>query len=295
MNRNDTIELGLIGLVNTLPLAGFFLFDWEFIVLGLLYWFDAVALLLVYSGYAMFAQPESEVEGREYTLLPGTVANGYWSDEPRTISRSLPPIYARNLRVIIPTVLFMVCVVMLAIGASWLAGDPDMGARGGAGDLFEFLSAFSSFTSPVVFGVALVVLVTHVLTIRRRYLGHHRHEKLSTYMTLELPVRFILVYAATLPLLFFFVLSVGLLTDSVLPAWSFDLLWAGSFLAVKLSLDRARLRAEVLPDPGGYAAWFTPSDPSETLELSGRALFGYVGTFVALLLIFVLVALYTSG
>lgn len=294
MNRNDDIEFGLLSLVNLLPLLGFFVFDWEFIVLGLLYWLDAVLLLVVYSGYALFAQPENRVEEREYTLLPGTVANGYWSENPRSISGSLPPVYTRNLRVIVPTVLFMVGIVMLAIGSSWLAGDSNMGARGGAGDLFEFLSAFSSFTSPVVLGIGLAILLTHVLTLRRRYLGHNRHEELSAYMTLERPVRFILVYAAMFPLLLFSLLGVGLLVDGVLPVWGFSLLWAGSFLAVKLSFERARLRAEVLPDPSGYAAWFTPSDPSETLEVSGRILFGYIGA-IFLSFAVVLIGFFVSG
>jgi len=295
MNRNDDVEFGLLSLVNLLPLLGFFVFDWEFIVLGLLYWLDAVLLLVVYSGYALFAQPENRVEEREQTLLPGTVANGYWSENPRSISGSLPPIYTRNLRVIIPTVLFVGGLVLVVIGASWLAGDPNMGTRGGAGDLFEFLSAFSAFTSPVVLGIGLAILFTHVLTLRRRYFGHGRHEKLSAYMTLELPVRFILVYAGLLPPLLFAVLTAGLLVQALLPAWGFSLLWAGAFLGVKLSLERLRLRAEVTPNPGGYAAWFSPSDPSETLEVSGRALVTYIGSFVGLLLLFVLVALFTSG
>ncbi|WP_135830494.1 DUF6498-containing protein [Halorussus halobius] len=294
MNRNDDIEFGLLSLVNLLPLLGFFVFDWEFIVLGLLYWLDAALLLVVYSGYALFAQPENRVEEREYTLLPGTVANDYWSENPRTVAGFLPPVYTRNLRVIIPTVLFVGGFVMVAIGSSWLAGDRTIGGRGGAGDLFEFLSAFSAFTSPVVLGIAFAIFATHVLTLYRRYVRHGRHEELSAYMTLELPVRFVLVYASAFPLLLFYALLVAVLTDPVLPVWAFDLLWAGSFLAVKLSFERARLRAEVLPDPGGYAAWFTPSDPSETVELSGRIALRYVATLLALLVAFVLVAFSSS-
>jgi len=295
MNRNDDIEFGLLSLVNLLPLLGFFVFDWEFIVLGLLYWLDAVLLLVVYSGYALFAQPENRVEEREYTLLPGTVANGYWSEKPRRIFGSLPPIYTRNLRVIIPTVLFVGGLVMVTVGADWLASDPDRGKLGGAGNIEEFFSAFSSFTSPVVLGIGLLILLTHVLTIRRRYLGHNRHEELSAYMTLELPVRFILVYGGTFPLLFLSVNLIAVLIISVLPAWGFDLLWASSFLGVKLALERIRLRAEVLQSPSGYAKWFTPSDPTETLQISGRKLVGYIGTFVSLLLAFLLVVLFRSG
>ncbi|WP_132058728.1 hypothetical protein [Halorussus amylolyticus] len=294
MDKSDILDFGLIGIANLLPLVGYFLFDLEFMTLGLLYWFDVVALLLVYSGYAMFAQSESTVEERESTLLPGTIGDGYWSEAPRSIARSLPPIYTRNLRVVLPTVLFVTFVVVV-FGASGLAGDPDLGIRGGAGDIAEFLSAFSAFTSPVVFGVGLGILGTHVVTIHRRYIRSKRYEELSAYMTLELPVRFILVYVLSLPLVLFYSLSVSVLTGSILPTWGFDVLWAGSFLAVKLGLEWGRYRAEQMPDPGGYAAWFTPSEPSETIELSGRVALGYVATFAALLVVFLILAFSTSG
>ncbi|NEU58042.1 DUF6498-containing protein [Halorussus sp. MSC15.2] len=294
MNRNDAIDFGLVGLANLLPLVGFFLFDWELLVIGLLYWCDAVALMLVYSGYAMFAQPESRVEEREYTVLPGTVANGYWSQTPRTLSRFLPPIYTRNLRVILPTLIFVVFVILFTAGADWMAGTLESNI-GSPGNPVEFLSMFSVFASPLVLGVGAVILGVHVVTLYRRYVRRGKHEELSAYMTLEPPVRFILVYLAFVPPFFLYALLVGALLNGVLPHWGVYLLWAGSFLALKLFLEWGRFRAERLPDPDSYAAWFSPSTPSETVTLSGRAALTYVVTFGILLSSFLFVVFQSSG
>lgn len=294
MNRTDTIDFGLLGFANLLPVVGFFLFDWELLVLGLLYWWDAVALMLVYSGYAMFAQPESRVEEREYTVLPGTVANEFWSQTPRTIARFLPPIYTRNLRVILPTVIFVVFMILFTVGADWMAGTPDS-EIGSPGDPVEFLSMFSVFASPPVLGVGAVILGVHVVTLYRRYICRGKYKKLSAYMTLEPPVRFVLVYVAFVPPFFLYALLVGALLNDVLPQWGVYSLWTGSFLALKLFLEWGRLRAEQLLDPDSYAAWFSPSTPSETVTLSGRAALTYVVTFGFLLSSFLFVVVQSSG
>ncbi|SDQ46493.1 DUF6498-containing protein [Natronobacterium texcoconense] len=268
------IALTIIVGVNLFPLVGFVLFDWEPILVGLLYWLDVVSLVLVYSVCALFAQRWSHTELEEKSLLPGTVGLDYWSDEPRNLSRSLPPVYTRNLAVIIPTALFLL-FVLFAVGAQAFFGDIELGRRV-AGDAFAFLGAFGVFATLEGVVTGAVIIGAHAITIHRAYFRTGKYRDQSAYMVLESTIRFVLLYVTCLFAFLFYlvlVLAVGefvvtsIVSETVAQQGAVVVL-AASFLAVKLALERMRLRAE-WTEKAGLTSWFRPSPLPESDDANG--------------------------
>jgi len=258
--KGDRFEFGVIALVNLLPIVGYFVFDWEYTAVFLLYWVDIVVLWLVYCGCALFAQRRSHYEEREQPILIKPLGDRFWSENPRKIG-PLPPIYPRNLRVIIPSSI-AIMFASFALGAALLEGDPDKGMPGTTmGDPMAFLANFSVFTSPPIFGAALLFIVIHTVTAYRIYIRPRQYEETSAYSTLELPARFILVYLGGL-MVCVFAFLVGLLiaelivSDSVARVFPYVL-----FVTLKVALERGRFYAERLAPANGFPSWFVPNEP----------------------------------
>ncbi|WP_408958334.1 hypothetical protein [Natrinema sp. 74] len=263
---DDRFELWLVAIANLLPLAGYGVLDWEFITVVQLYCLDAITLLVVYGGCAMFAQRNSLVEEREETLLPVIGGGTNQSDEPWTIDlhRSLPSIYPRNLRIVVPPVLF--CVFLVLSAGVVLTGQADWSGGGRpAVPISPFLAALSEFTSPLVLGAALAIVAAHLVTVPRGYFRRRRHEALSAYTTLELPVRFVLLYGGFVTLYFFVGLSILLFAESTVAESNAERVGTitvlSGFFVMRIALERERFRAERSTDPDGLAAWVVPTDP----------------------------------
>lgn len=258
--EGDLFEFGVIALANLLPIIGYFVFDWEYTAVFMLYWIDVVALWAVYCGCALFAQRRSQYEEREQPILITPLGDRFWSDTPRKIG-PLPPIYLRNLRVIIPSSVFIMFASFVG-GAALLAGISDKGMPGTTmGDPVAFLATFSVFTSPPIFGTALLFLGTHVVTAYRIYIRPRQYKETSAYAVLELPARFILVYLGGL-MVYIFAFLVGLLiaefiaSDSLARVPPYVL-----FVTLKLTLERGRFHAERLAPADGFPSWFVSNEP----------------------------------
>lgn len=256
----NRFEFGLLLIANVLPLLGHALFGWGYRTVVQLYCIDVVALLAVYGGCAMFAKRRSLVDEREQTLLP-TFGGGESDETPRTITlrRSLPPVYLRNLRVVVPTVLFCVSIVF-ALGVVATVPADETASGWPAARIGPFISAFSAFASPLRFGAALAIVAAHLLTVPRSYFRRRRYEEMSAYVTLELPVRFVLVYAGLAALCFSALVLVLAVTGLILPKWT-GVVPVLVALSTKFALDWNRLRAERTTNPDGIATWFVPTDP----------------------------------
>ena len=262
----DCFAFSLVMIANLLPLVGYAALDWGLDTVVRLYCIDATALFVVYGGCAMFAHRKSLLGQREGTLVPVLGGDDDWSDDPRTIAlhRSLPPIYPRNLRVVVPSVLFGAFVVFSA-GAVVAVDADHTGSGRPTVDPSSFLSGFSEFTSPLLLGAGLLIVSVHVLTVLRTYFPDRRYEEVSAYLTLEVPTRYLLIYLGAFVLYFvlvFLILWTTELVTSVSNAgWIGPVTVLGGFFVTKLVLERGRLRAELSVDPGGFAAWFVPKDP----------------------------------
>lgn len=264
--EDNRFEFGAIVLVNLLPIVGYFVFDWEYTAVFILYWVDIVALWLVYCVCALFAQQRSHYEEREQPILIKPLGDRFWSDTPRKIG-PLPPIYPRNLRVIIPTSV-LILFASFAGGAALLEGNPDEGMpRTTVGDPVAFLADFSVVTSSPIFGTALLFIVLHIVTAYRIYIRPRQYEETSAYSVLELPTRFILVYLGGL-MVFVFAFLVGLLIAEVIDSDLFaEVFLYGLFVTLKLALEWGRFHAERSAPADGFPSWFAPDDPvSDQIE-----------------------------
>ncbi|EMA29363.1 DUF6498-containing protein [Halobiforma nitratireducens] len=258
--EGDRFEFGAIALANLLPVVGYFLFDWDYAAVFMLYWLDLVALWLVYCGFALFAQQRSHYEEREQPVLIKPLGGDFWGNTPRKIG-PLPPIYPRNLRVIIPSCVFIMFAIFVG-GAALLEGTTDGGMPGSTtGDLLAFLANFSVFTSAPIFAAALLFIVIHIVTAYRIYIRSQQYEEISAYIILELPARFILVYVCGLMLLVF-VFLIGLLIAEFVGSDTFAaVLPYVLFVTLKLTLERGRFHAERSAPADGFPSWFLPDPP----------------------------------
>ncbi|NGM71007.1 hypothetical protein G6M89_18690 [Natronolimnobius sp. AArcel1] len=258
--EGDHFKFGAIALANLLPVVGYFVFSWGYTAVFLLYWVDIVALWLVYCGCALFAQRRSHYEEREQQILIQPLGDQFWSDTPRTIG-PLPPIYPRNLRVIIPTGVFIV-LASFVLGAALLERTPGEGMPGHTvGNPEAFLANFSVLTSPSLFGTALLFIAIHIATTYRIYIRPQKYKEMSAYSILELPARFILIYLGGLMMLIP-VFFVGLLIAEFISSDSLaGVLPYALFVTLKLALERGRFHAERSAPADGFPSWFVPDDP----------------------------------
>ncbi|WP_135829261.1 hypothetical protein [Halorussus halobius] len=252
--------------VNLLPLVGSLALDWAFVTVVQLYCLDAVGLFVAYGLAATFARPGVLVDERERTHLP--VLGGDWTDDPRRLDlhRSLPPLYPRNLRTVVPTLVAFVCFVIVPAGIALTTRATISGpGRRPRTPVEPFVSALSVFASPLVLGTGLAMAGVHLLVVPRRYFRRGEHEATSAYVTLERPARFVAVYAGTVVVGFVaFLLTLALVgvvaPDPVVERVEVVLL-VGGFYAAKMGLERLRFRSEESPDCGGIARWLVPADP----------------------------------
>ncbi|MFC4245401.1 DUF6498-containing protein [Natribaculum luteum] len=257
--EGNPFEFGAIALANLLPIIGYFVLDWEFTAVFMLYWVEIVALWLVYCGFALFAQRRSNYEDREQQILIAPLGDKFWSDNPRKIG-PLPPVYSRNLRVIIPSCVFMM-LASFVLGSALLEGTTDRGMPGATvGDPAAFFANFSVLTSLPIFGTAVLFVLIHFVTIYRIYVRSRQYEETSAYSMLELPARFILVYLGGLIMLVF-VFFIGLLIAEFIASDSLaGVLPYVLFVTLKLALERGRFHAERSAPDDGFPSWFVPNE-----------------------------------
>lgn len=259
-------EFGLLLAANLLPLAGYVALDWQFVTVVQLYCLDAVGLFVAYGVAATFAGPGILVDEREETHLP--VLGGDWTDDPRGLDlhRSLPPLYPRNLRTVVPTVFAFVFFVVVPAGIVLTTQARVAGpGRRPRTPVEPFLSALSAFASPLVLGAGLALVAVHLFVVPRRYFRRGEHERTSAYVTLVRPARFVAVYvgAAVVGFVAFLLtlVVVGLVAPDPIVEQVEIVLLLGGFYATKMGLECLRFRSEESADPDGFAAWFAPTDP----------------------------------
>lgn len=267
--RNENTGFILIGTANTLPVAGYFLLGWSFTIVALLFWLEAVTVLLFYAGLAMFATPESRIEERERIAPLGPIGGRYFSEKPRRLVSFIPPVYPKNLRFIIPTTGIGMLIATGAGGGVTVWG---IGRRSPLdGDVTDFLALFTAFERPLVFVIGLAIVVTHLVTLSRYYFGTERYQELTAHMALEVQTKYYALYLyfflamALYALATFFV--IGLTLPAIVPDSTSLMIWegvvAGTFLAVKLLFERSRFRGERQPNLNNdsFTANFSPTPP----------------------------------
>jgi len=272
-----SLEFSLIGGANVLPVAGYFFFDWSFTVVGLLFWLEAVTVILFYAGLAMFAKPERQVTDREEMKAAGPIGGQYLSEKPRQPLDAIPSIYTKNLRFVIPSTTLMMLITMAGGGSVTVYG---LNTRGGSdGHIGDFFAQFAVFETPAVLAAAIFVTGTQIVLLSRYYFGTGRYQELTAHMCLEVQSLYVSSYFYVLLAAVFYTLAtfviMGLIFEAVLPNVAFWPIWdvviAGSCLALKLAFERSRFRGERQPglEDDSFTSNFSPTPPPSENKDSG--------------------------
>ena len=106
-----------------LPIATYFLFELPGEAIALLY-VEAISVILLYTVLAMVAKPESQLEEREKVVPAGPIKaiDRRFSERPWNITRWLPPVHPKNLRLVIPTGGLLMLLIIGAGGAVTVPG-----------------------------------------------------------------------------------------------------------------------------------------------------------------------------
>lgn len=251
-------------LANVLPVAGIGLFGWTFTTVFVLYWFDLLTLLLVYGACSLFAQRPIVVEGRDMRLawVAERGPDDRWGEPSKGVrlSERLPPIFAQNVRLLVPNLVLGLALVLAAGGVvlNFLHGHP-------AGSL-RWLSELSALPATTLVGAAATA-GSHCFDVYRSYFRDKRYERLSAHMALEIPIRPIILLFVASVVGFLGISSIAIAVDAVIGEsaadWTLVSLGVGGFLLVKLLIEWGRFRAEDEDDADGVGVWFTPEDPRD--------------------------------
>ncbi|WP_049910306.1 DUF6498-containing protein [Natrinema gari] len=259
LRRNERTPFFPIAVATVLPVGGSFLLDWSPTAVVLLYWLEAVTVILFYGGLAMFATPERRIEERE---------------ERWTSGRVIPPVYSENLRdVAAKTIVGL--LIAVATGGSITVWGIGRGAVADSDEsVIDFFAQFTVFEVPSVLAIGLFIVGTHLVTLSRYYYGTGRYRELTASMALDVQENYYALYLYfALGFVFyavamFFIIGLGLpasMPDStVLTAWK--VVVAGTFLALKLAFEWSRYRGERRPDihdDDSFTANFSPTPPPE--------------------------------
>ncbi|ELY85298.1 DUF6498-containing protein [Natrialba taiwanensis] len=256
-NRPTVTAFAPTLLSNLLPLGGVLWFDWRIGEVLAIYWIEVAVMLLAYSGAALFAERRIVLEGRNL-FLPGVnrgkeLSESKWGDNPTTINLggSIPPIYPRNIRIIVMSVVWGLGFLLLPLGS------------------FGLYPVVESIVSPSLIAAVLATIGSHLVELRREFFATKRYEDLSAHMVLEIPCRvifFAIVFLALATLVggFSLFLIMGTVREvfGVVPTrGTLEFFFATGVVLGKLVVEWSRFRAENDPDPSGFASWFVPFDP----------------------------------
>ncbi|TKX73117.1 hypothetical protein EXE46_14795 [Halorubrum sp. GN11_10-6_MGM] len=250
--------LALVVATNLLPLAGVVAFDWRVGELLALYWIEVAVMVLAYSGAALFAERPIDLEDRSFYVVGYSedteLDEERWGTDPEPIHLVswLPPVYRRNVGVVVRSLGVFAFLAFPLFGVGWDA---------------------LSYLTPTVALATLGVCGAQVAEVRREFFAERAYEERSPYMVVEAAQRVV-----------FFYLAVGMLTvvpvtlgifaiEAALAPGLIDRLaeafGAGAVLVpyllpialAKATVEWSRRRAFREDDPDGIATWFTGEDP----------------------------------
>ncbi|WP_242492829.1 DUF6498-containing protein [Halogeometricum borinquense] len=244
---------------NLLPFFGILLLDWRVGELLAVYWLEIGTALLGYSVAALFAQLPIVLDGRSF-YLPGTgpdvERHEKWEREPAPVEvpGPLPPIYPRNIRLVL-TLLIAGCFIL----GFFLFASPEFASPG----------ILTALGSPSIALTAVGMILSDWYRLYREFFREKQYEEMSAYMVLEIPGRF-LVFAASYVVL---LSTVGMLTlasflmitqtEFARLGFEFEQLVAGAMVLGKIAVEWSQFRTENEEDPTGFATWFRPDNPRE--------------------------------
>lgn len=253
----DPREFVPVAVSNLLPLGGVAFLGWRPVQVLATYWIEMAAMLVAYSAAALFARRRVVLDGRNLYLpgvSPDTELGPEWDGEPRPIRLPgpLPPMYRRNVRMILPSLVFGVC---------WIA----------IPTFLEYVSVASA-VSPAVLAAAFGIAASQLAELRREYFGKRRYEEMSVHQVLEVPLRVIAFMGSLLIVLHVVGIPLLLAVRELLGPATFEAVVTGRRIAVgyalvvvlaALAVEWSRFWASREPNPDGIAAWFTPEDPRD--------------------------------
>ena len=250
--------LALVVATNLLPLAGVIAFDWRVGELLAVYWIEVVVMVLAHSVAALFAERPIDLEDRSFYVVGYSenteLDEERWGTDPEPVRLAswLPPVYRRN-----------VGVVVRSLGIFYFVAFPLFGVG---------LDAVSYLT-PTVGLAALGVCGAQVAEARREFFAERAYEKQSPYMVVEAAQRVVFFYIVigmlTVPAVVVTLLAVqefvGAETlDAVAAAVGPQAVLLPFLVPIALAktvVEWSRRRAFHEDDPDGIATWFTGEDP----------------------------------
>ena len=250
--------LALVIATNLLPLAGVVAFGWRVGELLAVYWIEVVVMVLAYSVAALFAERPIDLEDRSFYVVGYSedteIDEERWRTDPEPIRLVswLPPIYRRN-----------VGVVVRSLGIFYFVAFPLLGVG---------LDAVS-YVTPTVGLAAVGVCLAQVAEVRRDFFAERAYEEQSPYMVVEAAQRVVFFYIVIGMLAVPAVTVALLVVQAVAGAAAFDAVAAvvgpGAILLpyllpialAKATVEWSRRRAFREDDPDGVATWFTGEDP----------------------------------
>lgn len=244
-----------------LPLGGIAFVGWELAEVLAIYWLELWAVLVVYAGAALFAERPVVLEGRTIHL-PGvsrrsSKSRDRWDGEQTGIEFAawLPPIYPRNGRLVGWSLVWGIGFCSLPVLA------------------FGF-GAIESVLAPGVVLAAIAIGLSQIAYVARTFFGEERYADMSVHMVLEIPVRlitFAFAFLLTVVVLGAGIVILGAYLAEVLVGYEmgpriFEALLATPVVFGRLAVEWSRTRAETADDPSGFATWFTPQNPRESIR-----------------------------
>ncbi|RDI69920.1 DUF6498-containing protein [Halopelagius longus] len=243
-------------LANLFPLFGILRLDWRVVELFAIYWLEIGTGFLVYGVAALFARLPVVLDGRSFYLpgvSPDTERDQKWTRDSRPIDLpgSLPPIYPRNVRLILWT---------LATGFAFLGIF-----------LVEYPQVVEVLRSPSLVLTAVGMILSDWYRLYREFFREGQYEEMSAHMVLEIPGRvlfFWVVYVLLLGsvggfTLLFLVLFVRETVGGLVPDIDLVVLFAVALVVGKVAVEWSRFRVENETEPTGFATWFLPENPRE--------------------------------
>ena len=262
---------------NLFPVVGVGVLGWQAAELLVVYWIEVVVMVVAYSVAALFAERAVDLDGRSFYIVGFSKRSELdperWRGDPEpvgivdrvlptAIADRLPPIYRRNVPVVVRS---LGIVGFLAVGALYLADS-------------VVTDPIPTVTSPAVLLASLAVCVSQTVEIRREFFVTPRYEEWSSYMTLEAAQRVVTFYLCVgmvaVPLSFLVLVLVSGVFGRIgidpaalgplRPAGNVDattLAFVVPFALAKTVVDRSRRLAFDEAGPSGFAGWFMPDDP----------------------------------
>lgn len=248
----------LVLATNLLPLAGVVTFGWRVGELLAVYWIEVAVMVLAYSVAALFAERPIDLDDRSFYIVGYSedteLDEERWGTDPEPIRLVswLPPIYRRNVGVVVRSLGVFAFLLFPLLPVGWDA---------------------LSYLTPTVGLAALGVCGAQVAEVRREFFVECAYEDQSPYMVVEAAQRVVFFYIVigmltVVPVTFgIFVVEAALapgLFDGLADAFGVEILLLPYLLPIALAktvVEWSRRRAFHEDDPDGIATWFTGEDP----------------------------------